>query len=131
MGARKPPRQVSASTQIRARAGRVFSAFLEPELLQQWWGPRRALVEPRKGGVWALAWGDSAQGYQYVVSGVIRSLLPERRLLIDPLVYFNAERAVLGPMRLSIALREKGGARESPCASRAMARGRTGSGITG
>ncbi len=67
------------------------------------------MIEARKGGAWALAWGGAGQGYRHVVSGVIRSLVPARRLRIEPLVYFNAEHPVPGPMRMSISLKEKDG----------------------
>ncbi len=40
---------------------------------------------------------------------MVKSILPGKRLRLEPLVYFNAERAVLGPMRLSISVRERGG----------------------
>ena len=61
------------------------------------------------GGLWALAWGDEGQGYRYVLSGVIRVIRPGLRLRIEPVVYFNPERAPLGPMRVSFSLREKDG----------------------
>lgn len=102
-------RRVSRSIQIQASAARVLEAFLEPKLLEQWWGVARARVEPRRGGVWAAAWGEPGQGYRYVVSGVVKSLKPARRLKLEPLIYFNWERPVLGPMRLTISVREKDG----------------------
>ena len=102
-------RKVSRSVQIQASAERVWRAFLDPEQMKQWWGAARGLVEERKGGVWALAWGDAEQGYKNVVSGVLKSFLPHKRLRIQSLVYFNPERPVLGPMRLSISLKEKEG----------------------
>jgi len=102
-------RRVNRSTTIQASAARVLEAFLDAELMKQWWGATRALVEPRKGGIWAAAWGEPGQGYRYVVSGVVKSLKPAKRLKLDPLVYFNWERPVLGPMRLGISVREKDG----------------------
>lgn len=102
-------RKVSRSVQIQASAERVWRAFLEPEQMKQWWGAARGLVEEHKGGVWAVAWGDSEQGYKNVVSGVLKSFQPNKRLRIEPLVYFNPERPVLGPMRLSISVKEKEG----------------------
>lgn len=102
-------RKVSRSVQIQASEERVWRAFLEPEQMKQWWGAARGLVEERKGGVWAVAWGDSEQGYKNVVSGVLKSFQPNKRLRIEPLVYFNPERPVLGPMRLSLSVKEKEG----------------------
>lgn len=102
-------RKVSTSIQISAGAERALRAFLDPELMKQWWGVERALVEERKGGPWALAWGASEHGYHYVVSGTIKSLLPGKRLRIDSLVYFRPDFPVLGPMRLFVNVREKDG----------------------
>ncbi len=69
----------------------------------------RELLKNRKGGPWALAWGASEHGYHYVVSGIIKSLLPGKRLRIDSLVYFSPDFPVLGPMRLFVNVREKDG----------------------
>jgi len=102
-------RKVVRSTQIAASAERVLEAFLDPTLIEQWWGAARVRVEPQKGGIWAAAWGEPGQGYRYVVCGVVRLVRPGKRLKLDPLVYFNWERPVLGPMRLSISVREKDG----------------------
>lgn len=109
MGGETSTRKVSRSVQVNAGAERVLQAFLDPEQMKQWWGAARGLVEERKGGVWALAWGDAEQGYKNVVSGVLRVYHPGKRMRIEPLVYFNSERPVLGPMRLTISVREKEG----------------------
>jgi uncharacterized protein YndB with AHSA1/START domain len=102
-------RKVARSIQIQAEPGRVLNAFLELDELRQWWGVSDGLVEARKGGVWTLVWRQDAGGYRYAVSGVIKSLAPGKRLRIEPLVYMNAERTILGPMRLSLALSGKEG----------------------
>ncbi|MFQ5663908.1 MAG: SRPBCC domain-containing protein [Terriglobia bacterium] len=102
-------RKVTRSVQIQASPAQVLRAFLDPEQMKQWWGATNGLVEERKGGVWALAWGAPDQGYKNVVSGVLKSLQPNKRIRIEPLVYFNSQRPVLGPMRLSISVREKAG----------------------
>ena len=105
----KSTRTISRSIRIQASARRVLDAFLDVELMKQWWGATRGLVEARKGGVYALGWSPAPPGYQYVVCGVLKSFAPGRRLRIEPLVYFNAERPVLGPMGLAISVREKEG----------------------
>jgi uncharacterized protein YndB with AHSA1/START domain len=102
-------RKVARSIQIQAEPRRVLNAFLELVELKQWWGVSDGLVEARKGGVWTLVWRHDTGGYRYAVSGVIKSLAPEKRLRIEPLVYMNAERTILGPMRLSLALSGKEG----------------------
>lgn len=98
------PRPVRSQVHIRAGAEKVWAALVEPEQIRQWWGASREVVEPRKGGAWALAWGGEGQGYRFVLCGVIRSLQPAKRLRIEPLVYFNAGHPVPGPMRLSFSL---------------------------
>lgn len=56
-----------------------------------------------------MAWAESEHGYQYVVTGVLQVLHPAKRLRLERLVYFSPQRAPLGPMRLSISVREKDG----------------------
>jgi len=104
-----PARKVARSIQIRAEPRRILEAILVAGQLKQWWGASDALVDARKGGLWTLGWKETSGGYKYAVSGVIKSLLPAKRLRIEPLVYLNAERTILGPMRLSVSLREKEG----------------------
>ncbi len=50
-------RKVTRSVHIQASPERVLRAFLDVEQMKQWWGATRGLVEERRGGVWALAWG--------------------------------------------------------------------------
>lgn len=107
--AERSSRKVSRSVQIQASPERVLRAFLDTEQMKQWWGATRGLVEERKGGVWALAWGEPGQGYKYVVSGVLKSFQPGKRIRLEPLVYFHSERPPLGPMRLGISVKEKEG----------------------
>ncbi|MFQ5778243.1 MAG: SRPBCC domain-containing protein [Terriglobia bacterium] len=109
---RKDPatRRVARSILVNADPERALRAFLDPEQMKRWWGAARGLVEERKGGVWALAWGgEEGKGYRTAVSGVLKSFHPGKRILLEPLVYFNPERSVLGPMRLSISVRNQGG----------------------
>ena len=54
------PTALSLSRIIRAPREKVFAAWTEPELLKQWWGPRRvscpeAHVDLREGGTYRLA----------------------------------------------------------------------------
>jgi len=107
--AAKKPDQVRAQVTVRATAERVWTALLEPEQIQQWWGASEAVIEPRKGGAWAMAWRGAGQGYRSVAAGVIRSLKPARRLRIEPLVCFSTDSQLPGPMRMSISIAEKGG----------------------
>ena len=102
-----PTRKVSRSIQIYATPSRVFQAFLDAEQLKQWWGVSTALIEPRKGGVYALGWSEAGQGFDYVGCGVIKSYAPNKRLRIDSMVYFGPGHPPLGPMRLTVNLLER------------------------
>jgi uncharacterized protein YndB with AHSA1/START domain len=71
------------------------------EMMRQWWGVHRGLVDGREGGVWALTWDVPAEGFGHVVlSGTIKSLRHGEQLHIENLLFFNKERMVLGPMTL-------------------------------
>ena len=102
-------RKISRSTQIEASLDRVFLALTDVGSMQKWWNVSRGLIEPRKGGVWALAWERSDTGYRSVSSGVIKSFAANKRIRIEPLVFFSPERPVIGPTRLSFGLSEKQG----------------------
>jgi uncharacterized protein YndB with AHSA1/START domain len=98
--------QLRSQVRIAVPAGRVWAALVEPGQVRRWWGATQGIVEPQKGGAWALAWAQPG-GYRYVLAGVIRVWRPEKRLVVDPLVYFNAEHPVPGPMRLVMSLTAK------------------------
>lgn len=109
MAEEKSGRKVSKTIQIAASAERVWRCLVQVEAMQQWWGVDRGLVEERRGGPWALAWEASPQGFRYLMAGVIKSIQPGKRLRIEPLIYFNPERPILGPMRLTVNVREQNG----------------------
>lgn len=93
---------VETTVHVAASPEAALQAFLQLEAMQKWWGVERGLVEPREGGVWALAWERSEHGFKYVITGRISSLQPGRQVVITEMLYFNPERPVLGPMSLTI-----------------------------
>lgn len=95
-------RSVEVSVRIRTTPEKALDAFLREDDLRAWWGVELALVEPRVGGVYALAWGVTTAGTSYISSGIIGSLRPLAQLQIDHLVYFSPDRPILGPMRLRV-----------------------------
>lgn len=95
-------RAVTATCNIEAPSTRVLEQFVDVEAMRRWWSVDRGLVEPRAGGLWALAWEVSPQGFRYVTTGTIDVYEPGRRLEIVDLVYFNPKRSVLGPMQLFV-----------------------------
>lgn len=102
-------RAVHASAWVPVGPERALTAFLDPADLAAWWGVERALVEPRPGGVYSLAWGVTPAGFRYVATGVIGEYDPGRCLRIDHYTYFNPDRPILGAMRLCIRVGQEGG----------------------
>ncbi len=96
-------RTVTAEISLALPPARVQKAFLDPTLLQGWWGVERALVEPRAGGIYALAWEIGPTGIRYISTGIIRRFQPGRLLDVGDYLYFNPERPILGPLTLRIA----------------------------
>lgn len=95
-------RKVTAEFEVRAMPERVIAAFLEFDALRAWWRVERALVEPKVGGVYALAWGITERGFQYVTTGIVGALDLACFLRIDHYTYFHPERSILGPMTLTV-----------------------------
>lgn len=102
----KPP--VTASIWTPAPAALAVARFVDVAAMREWWGVSRGLVEPRPGGVWALAWEPSPQGYRYVSTGVVARYEPGRELAIEKLLYFHPERSIIGPMRLGVTATAEG-----------------------
>ena len=100
-------RKVEATQVIHCSAEQIFRAFIQPDLLRQWWKVDRSLIEPRQGGVYSLAWNVSREGFQYISTGIITVFKPGKELMIDHFVYFNPERPILGPTFLSVKLEDK------------------------
>ena len=98
-------RSVQASIEINVAPERALDAFTEFNLLKDWWGVERALIEKRDGGVYTLAWGITDAGFKYISSGVIHSYKPGDHLEVANLVYLNAEKPHLGPMSLLIRVK--------------------------
>jgi uncharacterized protein YndB with AHSA1/START domain len=106
-------RKVNRSVHVATTPDKAMAAFLDPEKLKGWWGVTRAIVEERRGGVWALRW-DQGGMLKYVTTGVIKSIKPGERIRIESLVNFGDEFPIIGPMRLFVSAKaEEGGARVS------------------
>jgi uncharacterized protein YndB with AHSA1/START domain len=63
----------------------VFNASLDPDLISQWWGPRRFTVvvdkiEARPGGMWRFINRD-ASGNEYAFHGVHHEILAPKRIV--------------------------------------------------
>lgn len=95
-------KKVEVKSQITSSPQNVIEAFLDATMMHKWWGVEKCLVEKKTGGVYTLVWNINEQGFSYVTSGIIERLEPNSELVISKLVYLNPEKAILGPMTLTI-----------------------------
>ena len=100
-------KKVEVSIPIAVLPEKVIDAFTEFDLLKGWWGVERCLVEKRPSGNYALTWGITENGFQYVSSGVVKDHQPGQLLVVDHMCYFNPERPILGGMSLTVKVTPK------------------------
>lgn len=87
----------------------VFSAYTDPDLIPQWWGPKRYAtivdkMDVRPGGLWRFINRDAA-GNEYAFHGVYHAIISPERLVAT----FEFEGAP-GPVSLeTLTLEESGG----------------------
>ena len=63
---------------------RTFALLHTPSAIRSFWDAARAIVVPRIGGDWIVAWGDNEDAPAYVTAGTIAVLDAPRRLrLVD------------------------------------------------
>lgn len=102
-------RKVDAEILIDVAPAEVFNAFIDPIMLQGWWGVQKLLIDKKEGGVYALTWNNTVNGFGYVFSGVISEYSYPVRLVIDQVIYFNPQISILGPMQLYIVITANNG----------------------
>ena len=95
-------RKVENTIDINVKPEKIFTAFLDPKMLRDWWGVEKTLIEAREGGNYALAWGVSENGFGYVTTGRIETFQLNKALKISNFLYFNPKKEILGPTCLSI-----------------------------
>ena len=95
-------KKVEVILEINVASNKIIQAFLQPEMLSEWWGVERSLIERRNGGIYTLAWQVSEKGFGYVTSGTIKNYEPDRLLEIENMIYLNPEKPIFGPMKLSV-----------------------------
>ena len=100
-------RKVEVTVHIQTSPEEVIRAFTDQAMLSGWWQVQRSLIEPKRGGVYTLAWNITQTGFGYVSSGVVTAYHANRELIIGDLVYLNPERPILGPMSLTVRARRK------------------------
>jgi len=105
-------RSVITTRHMPAPPDRVLQAFLDEGDLEAWWKTTRTLVEPEKGGLWAIAWDDWGEAKtHHSWTGVIRELSADR-LVVSPMLMTEPGMPLLGPMSLAVYVEaaEGGGA---------------------
>ncbi len=97
-------RKVENSITINVKPSKVFASFLDARMLRDWWGVERTLIEPKKEGSYALAWGITETGFTYVTTGVICKYEEFKLIEINNFLYFNPRTNILGPTVLRIEI---------------------------
>jgi uncharacterized protein YndB with AHSA1/START domain len=77
--------EVTASRIFNAPSERLFKAYLDPEVIPKWWGPRRFntvvdKLEPKVGGMWRFV-HTAEDDTKYVFSGVYKEIDEPRKLV--------------------------------------------------
>jgi uncharacterized protein YndB with AHSA1/START domain len=78
-------REIVSERVFDAPRGRVFAAFTDPQLIPQWWGPRRMTtivdhMDVRPGGTWRFVARDP-NGREQGFRGTYREVTPPERLV--------------------------------------------------
>ena len=78
-------REIVSERVFDAPRDRVFAAFTDPELIPQWWGPRRFTtivdkMDVRRGGEWRFVHRD-ADGNESGFRGTYREVTPPERVV--------------------------------------------------
>lgn len=103
-------RKVEVTLAIKSTPKQIIEAFVDSQKLEEWWQVEQALIEPKIGGVYTLAWQVSENGFGYVSTGQISAYDPASELVISNFVYMNPSKSLLGPMSLTVRVKptEKG-----------------------
>jgi len=102
-------RKVEVAIDIATQPEEVIKAFVEDDMLRDWWKTERTFIEKKVGGVYTLTWNISEHGFGYVSTGIISQYVPNSTLVIENLVYLNPSKPLLGPMTLTILATEESG----------------------
>jgi uncharacterized protein YndB with AHSA1/START domain len=78
-------REIVSERIFDAPRERVFAAFVDPEAVAQWWGPRGGTtivdqMDPRPGGLWRFVYRNDSDGEEVAFRGVYREVTPPERL---------------------------------------------------
>ena len=102
-------KKVEVNLQIATPPEIVIKAFTDPNMLNEWWGVQKCLIQKTVGGIYTIAWNVTDSGMGYVSTGIIKRYDPGKVLEIGDFVYLNPERSFLGPMKLTVSAEEVNG----------------------
>ena len=100
-------KKVEVHINIQTEAERVIKAFVDEEMLKEWWGVERSHIDKKVDGSYILAWQITEEGIKYVSTGMIKTYDPSGELHITNLTYLNPEKTFLGPMSLLVSASQK------------------------
>lgn len=105
-------RKVEVTIDINSSPKAIISAFTDPDKLRDWWNVEKTLINKKVGGLYTLTWNLSEKGFGYVSTGTIKEYHPDKILVIENFVYLNPDKSFLGPMTLTVRIKEKGNTTE-------------------
>ncbi len=99
---------IDHSIRISIGHRRIVAAFFNPEDLKAWWGVRCAVVEPRPGGLYLLAWPETQAGSQGpwsgILAGVVREYHPTDGFSLTSTHWLTGTGDSFGPSDLTIRI---------------------------
>ncbi len=72
---------------LPANPEEVFALLHTPSAIRAWWSAARAVVVPREGGLWVVAWGDDEDRPEVVARATLLVFDPPRRMLLGDFDY--------------------------------------------
>lgn len=91
---------IQSEIRIKANPELILEALLEKKHLTEWWGVDKSFIEKKDGGLYALAWMASKDGYKYVSTGQIKFYSKKSHLHLEKMLYLNYEKPILGPFNI-------------------------------
>ncbi len=83
-------RQISKEILINSSEDQVFQALITPSKIRSWWQADRAIILPKKNGIYVIAWGEKEDQPDFITAGTIKEYSPNKRLLLADFDYFSS-----------------------------------------
>jgi Activator of Hsp90 ATPase homolog 1-like protein len=80
----------TARISYRGRPEDGMLAWLDSKEIQLWWKADTAIIDPVEGGMYFLSWGESDQGVQHAIYGVVEKIdTSQNRISISKILYIS------------------------------------------